>query len=80
MSTIVRIDNNPQAPHRPNITPGWQARAYVADGKYLSRFFSDSRCGGSRWAKLQAKTEAERLGRKAKKLQRERKRLKEMGL
>lgn len=47
-------------------TKGWQARAYTVAPRYLSKLFSDAKCGGIDAAYALAADEVKKLKRKAR--------------
>lgn len=60
--SVQRIDNHD------NFTHGWQARAYIAPNRRLTRFFADDANGGTRRARKAADAAEVELKRRAKRL------------
>lgn len=60
--SVQRIDNHE------NFTHGWQARAYIAPNRRLTRFFADDANGGTRKARKAADAAEVQLKRRAKRI------------
>lgn len=60
--SVQRIDNHDRFTH------GWQARAYIAPNRRLTRFFADDANGGIRMARKAADAAEVELKRRAKRI------------
>lgn len=60
--SVQRIDNHDRFTH------GWQARAYIAPNRRLTRFFADDANGGTRKARKAADAAEVELKRRAKRI------------
>lgn len=60
--SVKRIDNHDRFTH------GWQARAYIAPNRRLTRFFADDANGGTRKARKAADAAEVELKRRAKRI------------